>query len=250
MNGNFVSLQYLIDRIKRHPMLTGLDFDVAVRDAVDCMKLIGSKKILTEKFVRIPIVDYRGTLPLDIYKINQVRRVLITPLSVTSENTTEKDRESYQPLVAATDTFHKVYNKTNLNNAPNINDTYETNDYYIFTAFETGTIDIAYEGIATDTDGYPLIPDEVNVVKALELYIKVQYFTVLSDLGKIDRYTLDKAEQEYAWYVGKAQSATAMVSEDERQAIANIMNMMFLEPKKHDEFFRTLSTQERLRIKN
>jgi hypothetical protein len=36
-----------------------------------------------------------------------------------------------------------------------------------------------------DDEGYPLLPDEPTFLRALELYIKKQWFTILFDMNKI-----------------------------------------------------------------
>jgi len=56
----------------------------------------------------------------------------------------------------------------------------------IFTSIKEGTIEIAYRAIAVDEEGYPLIPDNAAFIRALELYIKKQTFTILFDLQKIN----------------------------------------------------------------
>jgi hypothetical protein len=55
-----------------------------------------------------------------------------------------------------------------------------------------------------DEDGFPLIPDNQSFKKALEYYIKREYFTILFDIGVITAPVLTNAEQRYAWYVGQA----------------------------------------------
>ena len=243
MNGNYIGLTALIDRVKTNPLLRGLDFDVAVRYAVDCIKLIGSKEILMEKPVRIGIQDYRGELPLDIFKVMQVRRV---------ENAGEEEREFYQGMREASDTFHVVFNRTTLQDdsyrgghIPE--NTYKINNYYIYTGFEEGVVDMMYLGLALDSYGYPLIPDDASIIKAIEFYIKTQYYMILLDLGKIQPYILEKAEQEYTWYIGKAQSEAAITSLDEQKSISNILHKLFIERHQHDEFYRNLGTTEHWR---
>jgi hypothetical protein len=44
---------------------------------------------------------------------------------------------------------------------------------------------ISYKSIPVDKDGFPLLIDNPVFLKALELYIKKEVFTVLFDMGKI-----------------------------------------------------------------
>ena len=242
MKGNYIGLTAIIDRVKTNPLMRGLDFDIAVRYAIDCIKLIGSKEILTEIPYRIGIRDYRGILPNNIVVLHQARRVFLD----------DTDKEYYEPMREATDTFHNVYNVSNLatkfsSNGVIPENAYSINEYYIHTGFEEGVVDIMYSGIAVDTYGYPLIPDNVAIVKAIENYMKQEYFTILSDLDKIPDKTLEKVKQEYCWYIGKAQSEAALASLDERSTISNIIHKMFIEREQHEDFYRNLGSKEHLR---
>lgn len=53
-----------------------------------------------------------------------------------------------------------------------------------------------------DKDGYPMIPENSAFIKALELYIKKAWFTILFDMGKISQGVLFNTQQEYAWAAG------------------------------------------------
>jgi hypothetical protein len=74
----------------------------------------------------------------------------------------------------------------------------------------------------TDEDGYPLIPDDATYTRALEAYIKLQWFTIQFDLGKITQQAFQNAQQDYAWAVGQAQSRLILPNNDQMEAIANM----------------------------
>jgi hypothetical protein len=50
--------------------------------------------------------------------------------------------------------------------------TYKIQGNFIYTSFEEGEIEVSYQAIATDEQGFPLIPDNSSFTRALELYIK------------------------------------------------------------------------------
>jgi len=82
-----------------------------------------------------------------------------------------------------TDSFHledKYHGKS-------IDLTYMIQNSVIFTSIEEGEIEISYQAVMTDNDGYPLIPDNGSFANALELYIKLKVFTYLFDTGKISQ---------------------------------------------------------------
>ena len=79
--------------------------------------------------------------------------------------------------------------------------------------------------------GYPMLPDNSSFIKALELYIKKQYFTVLFDMGKITGQVLNNTQQEYAWYVGQCQSDLVRPTWDEMKSITNTWTNIIINKK-------------------
>jgi len=52
--------------------------------------------------------------------------------------------------------------------------TYQINPGYIMTNFESGTVDMSYDAIPTDSKGYYKVPDDEMYLWALEYYVKVR----------------------------------------------------------------------------
>ena len=98
-----------------------------------------------------------------------------------------------------------------------------------------------------DDDGYPLIPDNSSYERALEAYIKKQWFTIQYDLGKINPQIMMKADQDYAWAVGQAQTDLIMPTIDQMQSITNMWNSL-LDRREHATGFINQGTKEHIRI--
>jgi hypothetical protein len=89
----------------------------------------------------------------------------------------DKGFESYDkhPVFRyTTDSFHMSSHK------PKVTDlTYKIQGNCIFTApLRDGTIEISYMAMPIDGEGYPLIPDNSAYTRALEAYIKKEWFTM------------------------------------------------------------------------
>ena len=84
--------------------------------------------------------------------------------------------------------------------------TFKTLGRVIYTSFKDGNIQIAYKAIPVDDEGLPMLPDNPIFLKALELYIKKEWFTILFDLGKIQPAVLNNTQQEYAFKAGQCNS--------------------------------------------
>lgn len=221
-----------MDRITRHPLLQDLPFETIVDYTVDFIRVVGTPKSFIEKVEIIPIKQYRGELPCDIYSIIQVR--LIT-------NECEKYRST--AFRYSTNSFHFSNDKERI-----IDLTYKIQGNCIFTNIEECEIEIAYRALPTDEDGLPLIPDDSTYLRALDAYVKKQWFTIQFDLGKINPAILQKAEQDYAFYVGQAQSRMILPSIDEMESISNMWNTLVVRDNEHRKGFINSGTKEYIRI--
>lgn len=204
-----------MDRLTRHPLLEDIPFEVVVDYTVEFIRIAGVPKVFLEKTATIDINDYRGTLPCDYYDMIQVRKI-----------DGDKRMGAYR---YSTDSFHMSNTKPS---EPGL--TYKIQGNCIFTSTKDKQIEIAYRAMPLDEEGYPLIP-EGAYSKALELYVKKQWFNIQFDLGKISDKVLHNTQQEYAWAVGQAQNDLVMPSIDEMEAISNMWNKWLPDTTKDHE---------------
>ena len=204
----YTNIRLIMDRLTRNDLLKDLPFETVIDNAVEFMKIVGAPDSFIEKTSLIEINDYRGVLPCDFYEMIQVR-------------TAAPHDDHPHTFRYTTDSFHLSPNKPKWSDL-----TYKLQGTCIFTSIEKGTIEIAYRALGTDDEGYPLIPDNGSYDKALELYIKVQYYTTLFEQGKISERVLDKTEQQYDWYVGQAQTDLIRPNLDQMEAISNMWNKL------------------------
>lgn len=226
----YVSIKTILDDILDHPMLKEVSFERAVDYTVHFIRIVGCPDIFNEKVERVEIKDYRGVLPCDLDKIIQVRAC-----------GGPHDKEVFR---YSTDSFHMSGDYRD-----SFDLTYKVQGNIIFTTLKCGTIEIAYTAFAVDDDGYPMIPENSSFITALELYIKKRHFTKLFDQGKITPQVYNNVCQEYAWYVGQAQSDMIMPSLDQMQSITNMFNTLVPRVTEHSRGFINSGTQERMRVK-
>ena len=222
MAEQYINIKVILDRILRHPLMQDLSLETAVDYTIDFMRIVGMPRMFTEKVVRIPIDKYRALLPCDYYQTIQVRI------------------PGGHALVYSTDSFH-------MNNKGN-SSTYKIQGNIIYTSIESGELELAYLAISTDADGYPLLPDNSSFTRALELYIKKQWFTILFDLGKITSAVLQNTQQEYAWAVGDCQSEFNRMSIDQMEAFSNSWRTMILRDHQHSSGFIGDGSRQTLNI--
>ena len=222
MAEQYLSIKKILDSCLRHPLMQDLSLETAVDYTIDFMRIVGMPRMFTEKVVRITIDKYRALLPCDYYQTIQVRI------------------PGGHALVYSTDSFH-------MNNKGN-SSTYKIQGNIIYTSIESGELELAYLAISTDADGYPLLPDNSSFTRALELYIKKQWFTILFDLGKITSAVLQNTQQEYAWAVGDCQSEFNRMSIDQMEAFSNSWRTMILRDHQHSSGFISDGSRQTLNI--
>ena len=220
---NFVNIREVLSRVTSHPMLKNVDLEQAIRYTVDFISIVGCPTFYLDKEVDIPIEDYRGLMPCDLVSIVQV-----------------KDKKTGFCMHSMTDTFNP--REYNFHTEP----TFKTQGNVILTSFRTGEITISYKALPVDDTGIPLLIDNANFLKALELYIKKEKFSDLYDEGKIRDGIMGKAETDYAWAVAQCEKEFVMPSISELQSITNMWNTLIPRVTEFDNGFTELGNREYL----
>lgn len=220
---NFINIREILARVTAHPMLKNTDLEQAIRYTVDFISIVGCPTFYEDKEEDIHIEDYRGKLPCDLIAITQV-----------------KDCKTGFCMRSMTDTFNP--RKFNFHTEP----TFKTQGSVLLTSFRTGDVRISYKALPVDDSGIPLLIDNPVFLKALELYIKKQLFTVLFDLGKIQSGILQNTQQEYAWAVAQCEKEFIMPSLSEMQSITNMWNTIIPRVTEFDGGFTELGNREYL----
>ena len=220
---NFVNIREVLARVTSHPMLKNIDLEQAIRYTVDFISIVGCPTFYLDKEVDIPIEDYRGLMPCDLVSIVQV-----------------KDKKTGFCMHSMTDTFNP--REYNFHTEP----TFKTQGNVILTSFRTGEVTISYKALPVDETGIPLLIDNANFLKALELYIKKEKFSDLYDEGKIRDGIMGKAETDYAWAVAQCEKEFIMPSISELQSITNMWNTLIPRVTEFDNGFTELGNREYL----
>ena len=220
-NNNYVNIRELLARVTKHSMLKTIDLEEAIRYVVDFISIVGCPTFYLDKEVDITIEDYRGLMPCDLVSIVQV-----------------KDKNTGFCLHSMTDSFtpkEDTFNKEL---------TFKTQGNVILTSFRTGEITISYKALPVDETGIPLLIDNANFLKALELYIKKERFSDLYDEGKIREGVMIKAERDYAWAVAQCEKEFIMPSISELQSITNMWNTLIPRVREFDSGFTKLGNRQ------
>lgn len=223
---NYVSLKTVLDKVMIHPLLVDLSFETAVLYTLEFLRIVGVPRIFEDRFKTLEVKNYRAVLPCDLLDIIQV-----------------KEHCSAYALRATTDTFYQ----DDRGPAP-YEYTFKVQGDILYTNMKEGALDIAYKAIVTDEEGYPMIPDDSTFIRALEQYIKKQWFTILFDMGRIQPAVLQNAQQEYAFYVAQAQNKLVMPTLSEIESLSNMWTSLLHKTNEFKTGFKTTGAKELLKV--
>ena len=227
MATGYTNIRYILDRIMQHPLLQDITLEQVVDQTISFMRIVGVPAIFDEKVSVLTLSNYRVALPTDFYQMIQIR-------TGTVESTAFRYAE---------DSFHLTENK---NDAYEL--TYKIQGGILYTSIEDGDIEISYMGIAVDNEGYPLIPDNSSFTRALELFIKKYWFTILFDLGKISPAALSNVQTEYAWAVGDCESEFKRLTLDQAESFYNQFKTLIIRDSDHSKGFLYTGSKEIMKL--
>lgn len=218
-NFSYINIREILSRCLRHPLLQDLSLESAIQYVVDFLGIMGLPTTYIDSLQEIEICDYRGVLPCDLISINQVK---------------------YNGLCIRhmTDNFYSSSDEP----------TFKTQGRIIYTSFKEGKVEVSYKSILLDDEGYPLLPDEPTFLRALELYIKKQWFTILFDMNKISPAVLQNTQQEYSFAVGACNNTFIIPSVSEMESIKNMWNQLIPRFNEFKTGFKYQGSQEHLKI--
>jgi len=220
-------------------MLRDIPFETAVEYAVDFISLMGTPALYDEKTAIVKIKDWRGELPCDFEKMIQVR---VAPRQ-SCRRWDNCGILAHTPVYRYSGhSFHMSDFKPSAWLTGEL--TYKIQGNVIFTSTKDLDVEIAYRAFAVDDEGYPLLPDNPSFLRGLENYIKLQWFTILFDMGKITGQVLSNAQQEYAWAAGDAQSEFSRLDIDKAETLFNSFKTLLPRSNEHWKAFFTTGSKE------
>ncbi len=231
MAEKYTSLKSIADSLLRHPLFSDVTLEYIVDLGISFMRIIGTPRAFEEKVESIEINNYRGLLPCDWYQTIQIKY---------------NNGKCWSPAIRhSSDSFHM---KQRHDKSHSVDNTFKIQGNIIYTSFKDGNIDMSYLAIPVDCDGIPLIPDNSKYMRALEYYIRKEYFTILFDTGKISLPVLQNAQQQYSFYVGQAQSDMVKLDVSKMESLMNGYSALLPRDNSFQQGFANVGSKEYLRI--
>mgnify|MGYP001310872574 CR=1 FL=1 len=252
LSGKTVTIDTLMEIIYQDYGFESLDkFEVA-EWIWRFMGILGSPYSYEDKGVELVISDYKAKLPVDLYSVVAVRDkttgiVLREMTDVFSKFNNSGDIERVVVGTGDYDTDGVTEFETVV---PPSSDaelyTFKLQTDYIFTGFESGTIELQYKAIPVDDiSGLPLIPDNPKYIRALASYIaeRIAFRMMLKDQLSERKY--DLIRQDYLFNVGAAQSECLIGNMDpaRMETLINRWRSSYYGPGHFDSGFKHLGSR-------
>lgn len=191
----YISLYVILDKLTRNPLMQSLDIEHAIDYAFDFFDLVGLPDQFETKSTNIQIKDYKAELPCDFLREKMVFYV-------------HPKNQKLHPMHYNLDTYRENYDsaKKPLDGKHQSEVQFHIKGDYIYVSNRDCVINIVYESMQLDKEGMPLIPNDGVFIRALEAYIKKEWYQILFDIGKLNVAVMNRADQEYCWAVGALQT--------------------------------------------
>lgn len=124
--------------------------------------------------------------------------------------------------------------------------TYVITPGYIKTNISTGYIQMAYQAIPTDSEGYPLIPDDASFIEAIYWYIVTKLLYPQWKQGSIRDAVYYDARRSWNFYCKQAYGNALMPNKDQLESIKNTWLRLVPEINEHATSYSTLGQQQNI----
>jgi hypothetical protein len=124
------------------------------------------------------------------------------------------------------------------------NFTYVVTNNYIKTNVRCGYIMMSYQAVPTDSDGYPMIPDDPDFMEAIYWYITMKLLYPQWKQGSVRDQVYYDARRSWNYNCKKAYGNAIMPNIDQLESIKNSWNRLVPELEEHATGFSTLGQSQ------
>ena len=246
--GITVSYKTIVDKLLRDfPFDEKVDNEQVIEWLAEFMAHTNAGITMESKVAYISIIDGRGDLPVDLYKIKQAAEL--------SGALTLQDAECGKgrliPMRWSTDNFHMRYHMDNRDYTTQANSTYTVGQGVIFPSFGCGVVALSYEGIPLDCEGFPMIPGEQQWLEAAAHYLAHRIARKMWLRNEITSEKYFAIERDKEWYFAQAVNhAKQFNGVDDAESFKNQMVRTIPSIQDHTSFFANMQLPEQRFFRN
>lgn len=255
-NGKYVKIDRILNDISKYPFVEELTKREAAHHLISLLGLIGAVTPLTRTYKNIAITQHKGVLPSNIMYIHGVNNkgnscdntgiamkysgdIYQSSLhsdeakkscNGTAITTTAQAEQLYKQVGGPGEIIAPLYTNIDVNDYYNEN-SYTINGMSIDTSFPSGWVEIAYDAVQVDEEGFPMIPDDAAFKEAYKYFLLKQTAEPAYFRGTVQRGVYQAIEQKYYAYAGAAFNSLTMLSPDQYESMSN--TLMRIVPDQH-----------------
>jgi hypothetical protein len=209
-----VSIKNVIAKVYRDLDLKEEDVFINFLEwSAEALEKIGAFTQLESKQHKVDIHNYRGELPDDLVYLTLVTynnypilptSNAVDPLQVDTSPASNRPYAFYQNKIQNTTFVAQTGFEGDNSQTIFDNITYKITNGCIKTSIQNGCLNIVYEAMPLDCDGFPLIPDYVEFKEAVYWYINMKYSYAMWRRGEIRDGIYQDAEHNWHWYCQQA----------------------------------------------
>lgn len=199
----------------------------------------------------LQVSNYQAALPTGLHNIIQVAYATSVsgPFYPMRYGTGSFDsrKGTTTSTVVNNETVYSTKEETGNNQTDLSTDfTYVITPGYIKLNKPTGYLMLAYTSIPIDTEGYPLIPDNISFITALYWYVTMKLMYPEWREGRIRDAVYYDARRSWNFYCKQAYGEALMPNADMMESIKNTWNRVVVEMGDNNGFYSTTGQQQTL----
>jgi len=258
MNYQHVSSKQVIAKLYRDLKPAGSSWTSDALEWIgEALDFIGYHGIFDHVSKELEVVDHKAEIPCDLYQLIQVEYkggAIVYGTDTTGYNADTRTTSAYPANTGVYTSAVAETVPTDSNSSPTFqvkftkdrrssSDYYLINNGYIVTSFEDGTIKLHYTAYPTDSDGFPMVPDNIYVKQALEWYI-IRQMMMGGYVHPV--FNWEVADAKWGHYCVAAGNDLMFPNIDKMETMKNMFIRMIPMSNRHSDFFIGNETQERL----
>lgn len=208
---------------------TEINFGDLVEWVGEALAMIGAYSQFTDKNTCLEVCNHEVLLPCDFYRIIDIN---FNGKPIRWESNTLAHLYGCQGC-KITDCCTEEY--------------FYITQSHIKTSFKEGKLCIVYLAIPSDTEGYPLVPDDVYYDKALKAYCTYMLDRIEFRKQKLPEVAYRDSEKDWYFYVNSARGAANMPDTAMLESLKNVWVRMIPRTNEWKKNFVNLNNQERRR---
>ena len=239
---NYIPLERMKDELNAYPFTEGISKREVANHLISLLKLIGPILPTKRTYKTLKLDQHRADLPKGMLRVHGVNykgdsednkgvamryasdiyNSALHSDTAKAECSGEKiSKDNISHITTGVLSNGLMIPSLNMNrpNVQLVENSYTFNGEQINTSMPYGYVEIAYDEIVSDEDGYPLIPDTAEFRQALKYYILRQKVEPEYFRGEVRSNIYNEILKQYAFYVGSATNSFNMPSPDQMETM-------------------------------